>query len=114
MAKCLGSGRAYSALDLRFHMTLAQATGNPLYTLLIDAFRQAFEASMLVGIERWSATPELSRVQELHEAIVDAVVAGDPEAASAAMRQHFDDALQAIVTPTAEPGRRRSRAGRSA
>jgi DNA-binding FadR family transcriptional regulator len=105
MAKCLKSGKAYSALDLRFHLALAEATGNPLYTLLIEAFRQTFEASMLVGIERWSATPELSRVQELHEAIVETVAAGDPEAAAAAMRQHFDDALQAIVTPSEQPGR---------
>ena len=109
MAKCLRSGEAYSALDLRFHLTLAEATGNPLYILLVEAFRQTFEASMLVGIERWSATPELSRVQALHEAIVDAVVAQDAEAASAAMRQHFDDALQAIVTPAEQPGREPSR-----
>jgi DNA-binding FadR family transcriptional regulator len=99
MEACLGSGELYSALDLQLHMTLAKATGNPLYPLLIEALRQLIEASMLVGIERWSATPELRRVQELHEALVEAVIAGDPVAATAAMTQHFDDALAAIFAP---------------
>jgi DNA-binding FadR family transcriptional regulator len=99
MAQCLGDGARYSRLDLQLHLTLAKATTNPLYPLLIEAFRQLIEASMLAGIERWEATPELQRVQDLHEAIVDAVVAGDPEAAATAMAQHFDDALAAILAP---------------
>jgi GntR family transcriptional repressor for pyruvate dehydrogenase complex len=99
MANHLGNAERYSSLDLNLHMTLARATANPLYPLLIEAFRQLIEASMLAGIERWSATPELRRVQDLHEAIVREVVAGDPAAAAAAMAQHFDDALAAILAP---------------
>lgn len=99
MAQCLGDGARYSRLDLQLHLTLAKATANPLYPLLIEAFRQLIEASMLAGIERWEATPELQRVQDLHEAIVDAVVAGDPDAAATAMARHFDDALAAILAP---------------
>lgn len=100
MDQCLGDGKHYSQLDLQLHLTLAKATANPLYPLLIEAFRQLIEASMLAGIGRWEATPELRRVQDLHEAIVDAVVAGDPEGAAEAMAQHFDDALAAILSPT--------------
>jgi len=99
MAEHLGNAERYSSLDLKLHMTLARATANPLYPLLIEAFRQLIEASMLAGIERWSATPELKRVQDLHEDIVREVVAGDPAAAAAAMAQHFDDALAAILAP---------------
>lgn len=103
MARCLGDGTRYSRLDLRLHLALAKATANPLYPLLIEAFRQLIEASMLAGIERWEATPELRRVQVLHQAIVDAVVAGDADAAARAMAQHFDDALAAILSPAAVP-----------
>jgi len=99
MADHLGNAERYSSLDLKLHMTLARATANPLYPLLIEAFRQLIEASMLAGIERWSATPELKRVQDLHEDIVREVLAGDPAAAAAAMAQHFDDALVAILAP---------------
>ncbi|WP_213979832.1 FCD domain-containing protein [Sphingomonas sp. dw_22] len=95
----LGNAEGYASLDLKLHMTLARATANPLYPLLIEAFRQLIEASMLAGIERWSATPELRRVQDLHEDIVREVVAGNPAGAAAAMAQHFDDALSAILAP---------------
>lgn len=101
MADHLSNAERYSSLDLKLHMTLARATANSLYPLLIEAFRQLIEASMLAGIERWSATPELKRVQDLHEDIVREVVAGDPAAAAAAMAQHFDDALAAILAPIA-------------
>lgn len=94
MADALHAGPAYSSLDLRLHLALAQAAGNPLYVLLIEAFRQVFEASMLLGMERWSEESEFETVQRLHEAVVDAVVAGDPAAASQAMTAHFDAAYQ--------------------
>lgn len=99
MATKLGNARRYTELDLQLHALLARATGNPLYTLLIDAFRQLIAASMQEGIERWSASPELRRVQDLHENIVAAVVARDPGAAAGAMAQHFDDALIKILAP---------------
>lgn len=99
MGDCLADGPRYSHLDLQLHMTLARATANPLYPLLIEAFRQLIEASMLAGIQRWAATPELKHVQDLHEAIVRAVEARNPSAAATAMAQHFDDALAKILAP---------------
>lgn len=96
MAGALGDIEAYTALDIRLHLLLAEAADNPLYLLLVEAFRQIFQASMLIGIEHWAKTPELSRVQSLHEEIVAAVVAGDPDAASAAMKRHFDSAIEVM------------------
>jgi len=101
MARDIDDGDRYLDLDLRLHVTLAEATGNPLYSLLIDALRQLILVAMTTGRERWSEIQGLSRVQELHEQIVAAVVAGDPAAAAAAMAQHFDDALTVILAPIA-------------
>lgn len=100
MGRCIDAGERYLELDLKLHVTLAQATGNPLYSLLIDALRQLILVAMTTGRQRWSEVEGLDRVQELHEAIVAAVVAGDPAAAAAAMAQHFDDALTVILAPT--------------
>lgn len=97
MAGKLGDAKRYAELDLRLHAGLARATGNPLYALLIDAFRLLIAASMREGIERWSASPELKRLQDLHEQIVAAVVARDPAAAARAMARHFDEALAKIA-----------------
>lgn len=99
MRRRIDDGDHYLALDLKLHVTLADATGNPLYSLLIDALRQLILVAMATGRERWSQVEGLARVQELHEAIVEAVVAGDPPAAAAAMAQHFDDALTVILAP---------------
>ncbi|MDV6330226.1 FadR/GntR family transcriptional regulator [Asticcacaulis sp. 201] len=92
MRKALHAGAEYSALDLRFHLALAEAAGNPLYVILIEAFRQVFEASMRDGMERRSSNSEVEKVQQLHEAITEAVIAGDPAGASRAMSDHFDEA----------------------
>jgi DNA-binding FadR family transcriptional regulator len=106
MARCIDDGDRYLELDLRLHVTLAEATGNPLYSLLIDALRQLILVAMTTGRQRWSEVEGLDRVQELHEAIVAAVVAGDATAAAAAMAQHFDDALTVILAPiVAQPSR---------
>lgn len=97
MAGQLGKADRYAALDLELHALLAKATGNPLYPLLIEAFRQLIQASMMKGLERWAATPKLDRVQELHEEIVAAVLDKDPAAAAQSMARHFDDAISAII-----------------
>jgi GntR family transcriptional repressor for pyruvate dehydrogenase complex len=102
MAGLLGNADRYAELDMRLHTVLARATNNPLYPLLIEAFRQLIQASMLEGWERWAATPKLQRVQDLHVEIVDAVVAADPDAAVLAMTRHFDDAINAILGPNVE------------
>lgn len=99
MADRIDDAEHYLALDLKLHVTLAQATQNPLYSLLIDALRQLIMVAMTTGRNRWSEIHGLDRVQELHEAIVKAVVAGDPASAAAAMAQHFDDALTVILAP---------------
>lgn len=99
MAEAIDDADRYLELDLRLHVTLAEATGNPLYSLLIDALRQLILVAMTTGRQRWSEVEGLDRVQELHEAIVAAVVASDPAAAAAAMAQHFDDALTVILAP---------------
>jgi DNA-binding FadR family transcriptional regulator len=108
MARRLDDFAGYIRFDVRFHLTLAEATANPLYQMLVEAFRQIFQSSMKFGIERWAATPELHRVQKLHEEVVAAIVARDADAATLAMQRHFDDAIRvmfgAIVPPSGPRG----------
>ncbi len=99
MARHIDDAERYLELDLKLHVTLADATQNPLYSLLIDALRQLIMVAMTTGRNRWSEIHGLDRVQELHEQIVAAVIARDPAAAAAAMAQHFDDALAVILAP---------------
>ncbi|WP_162184724.1 FadR/GntR family transcriptional regulator [Sphingomonas hengshuiensis] len=102
MSGLLGQPDRYAQLDMQLHRLLAQATGNPLFPLLIEAFRHLIQASMVEGLERWAATPKLQRVQDLHVEIVKAVAEKDPIRAARAMEQHFDDAINAILGPLVE------------
>jgi GntR family transcriptional regulator, transcriptional repressor for pyruvate dehydrogenase complex len=105
MGARLRDPEAFVALDLAFHRTIAQATANPFYVVLIEACRAAFAASMDAGLRQRLGRAELERVHKLHAEIVDAVRARDAASAADAMTRHFDDALAALYRP-ARPRRR--------
>ena len=91
MAAAVPDRARYAEADLRFHILLGHATGNPLYPLLVADTQQAVLSSLALALRRGAAPAELDRVQHLHSTILDAVAAGDPAAARRAMTQHFDD-----------------------
>jgi len=97
MQAVLHNRAAYAELDLHFHLSIAAATGNPFYPLLISAGQSAFTQTMLVGLRSRSTQAELQRVQSLHEAILQAVMQQDPVGAATAMTQHFADARHALA-----------------
>jgi len=71
-----------------FHDTIARASGNELFHLLVQSLSWLFDASNL-GVE-YDARRRAS-VQKAHRAIYEAVAAHDPEAAQEAMRLHIDE-----------------------
>jgi GntR family transcriptional repressor for pyruvate dehydrogenase complex len=78
--------REYVALDLLFHRTLAEATGNPVFFVLIEALADLLIRSRLRAIQ---APGGLGESLEGHKAICRAVEEGNPQLARAAMRQHL-------------------------
>ena len=85
------------ASDLSIHETLAEASGNPLNSLVLTALHDAITASLRddhVKVQRTEA--ELVRVIEAHEAIIERVCARDPVGAAAAMSCHFDLSVNSL------------------
>ena len=83
--------------DLAFHTTLARASQNPVYSLLIGAFQGITRQTWPIG---WKSRPtQASRDLMLatHQDIARAVAAGDPHQAVAAMAQHFDESVRALL-----------------
>lgn len=102
LVKMERAGDSSSAFDVdkRFHIAIAAATGNSLVQTVIEMLWTIREQSplcvhMFAQARREGVTP---RVAE-HQAIVDAIAAGDPQAARDAMRSHLrrvtDDLLKA-------------------
>ncbi|MFO1174514.1 MAG: FadR/GntR family transcriptional regulator [Paracoccaceae bacterium] len=84
--------------DLAFHMALARASRNPVFGLIVGAFQGITSQTWPIG---WKSrtTPEAREAMIAnHEKIAEAVVAGDPEQAVAAMALHFDESVRALVS----------------
>lgn len=80
-------------LDLEFHLLLAQAAGNPLLTTL-----HSLMGSWTAQVRKHSHATTKGRRMSIdgHRAILDAVRAGDPNAARRAMELHLGEVRDAI------------------
>jgi DNA-binding FadR family transcriptional regulator len=72
----------------RFHLEILEAAGNPMLALMA---RPVYEVLGHQYIEKASSPAFWSKVAVEHEAVLDAIGAGDAEAAEAAMRSHLGD-----------------------
>ncbi|MFD0489977.1 DNA-binding FadR family transcriptional regulator [Saccharopolyspora erythraea NRRL 2338] len=89
---------AWVALDSLFHITIAQASGNPVFGKVIEEIRDALakQSALLnqLGDRRGGSNTE-------HRRIVEAIAGGSQEAATEAMAfhlEHVEAALTSIVT----------------
>ncbi|MFC7272892.1 FadR/GntR family transcriptional regulator [Paractinoplanes rhizophilus] len=85
--RAAASGPAYAAADIAFHHLLLEASGNALLAELYRGTGGNEQALLHLNSPTvdWPATvPGLAEIDAAHAAIVDAVLAGDPDAAAAA------------------------------
>ncbi len=87
---------AYLKHDLAFHLALARATQNPLFVMLIESMREPLAASMRASHVRRRGPRDFAQAHAAHEAIWQAVSAGDSAGAERAMRLHFADVTAAL------------------
>jgi GntR family transcriptional regulator, transcriptional repressor for pyruvate dehydrogenase complex len=107
MRGAVGDAKLYVDLDLELHRQIAAMSANPALLGVTEAVRNhVFEAMTRLRTHREMAGLVGSEHAE-HARIVDAIVAGQPEAAAAAMRSHMDttaalvQAIQAEAAPAA-------------
>ncbi|MDT9593416.1 FCD domain-containing protein [Nocardioides zeae] len=87
----------FLALDARFHLALAEASGNAVLVAVMAGLRTAIEAYVQQGaraIDDWPATA--ARLRAEHGQIVAAVEAGDVARAERCVRHHIDGYFQQI------------------
>jgi len=84
--------------DLAFHRSIAQASGNPQFTLLLGFLEQYLRDAVRVtrdNEERHAGFADQVRAE--HDAIFIAIEAGDPVAARAAATEHMVQAARRLV-----------------
>lgn len=86
----IGTGD-FNRLDAAFHVRIAASSGNVLTGHLMTSLRGAINRQMIdayAALEDWQRTAETVRSE--HRAILAAIVAGDADAASRAVREHIE------------------------
>ena len=86
MAAAIDSAEAYVAADIRYHLVIAEATGNRLLLHLMQAIRERL-TEMFGTVFKFPGGPERSIAQ--HRLITQAIAAEDAERARQAMTEHI-------------------------
>ena len=90
MAQNLEPAAAFIDADIRFHLQLAECSGNALFANVVAALREPLRESQVVTREGAGRLGDAYPVAlEAHERIYAAVAAGDAAAAAQAMREHL-------------------------
>ena len=85
MESALDSEEGFITADLRFHLTIAEASGNRLIALLMEAIRSLLQRS-LSSAYQIPGSPESAVV--LHRLILEAIAERRPEEARQRMQEH--------------------------
>lgn len=93
-----GDHQSFIAHDSRFHLILAEASGNPLYVLLLQALRAPLEKSIEAGLQAHDINDRREQIINVHQTIVDSVCRRDAQGAGEAMKAHFTSAINALIT----------------
>lgn len=85
-------------LDIEFHLAIARASGNPLMAEAIGFLTGGMRQTIVATRERsGEVIGEVKRMTlDEHEAIRDAILAGDPDGARAAMLAHITNAAHRL------------------
>lgn len=92
-ANCVGA-------DIRFHLAVAQATGNPHFADCMKQLGEAIIPRARVNTATLVADDldqYLSRTHREHEDIYNAILRQDPDSARAAMRTHLSNSRERLV-----------------
>ncbi len=83
--------------DIAFHEAIAAASRNPMFALLVRSFHVVTRQTWAIG---WNSRPsDAARMASVdgHAAIAAAIAARDHRAAEAAMAEHFDMSVRALL-----------------
>jgi DNA-binding FadR family transcriptional regulator len=83
--------------DLAFHLEIAKAAKNPVFSLIVGAFERVTRQTWPIGWRsRTSAAEQLAMIQ-IHLDLAEAIASGEPQAARELMARHFDESVRALL-----------------
>jgi DNA-binding FadR family transcriptional regulator len=88
---------ALMELDIRFHEVIAQASGNPLYAILVGSFRVITRQTWHIGWRSRATVENRTENIRCHGRIAAAIAEQDAAGARDAMQEHFDSAVSVLL-----------------
>jgi GntR family transcriptional repressor for pyruvate dehydrogenase complex len=83
--------------DLRFHQSIGSSTGNPVLAETLRYIGSLMRSGMRVTRANEARRADFTeQVRREHQIVLEAIEAGDPEAARAAARQHMEHAAERL------------------
>lgn len=84
--------------DLAFHVEIAKAAKNPVFSLIVGAFDRVTRQTWPIGWRSRSSDAEQLAMIQIHIDLAGSIVAGDPQSARDLMARHFDQSVKALLT----------------
>jgi DNA-binding FadR family transcriptional regulator len=84
--------------DIAFHTAIAGASRNPLFALIVGSFDVITRQTWRIGWDSRQTDDDRMASVECHERIAAAIVAREPRTAEAAMAEHFDNSVRALLS----------------
>ena len=84
--------------DIAFHSAIAVASRNPLFALIVGSFSVVTRQTWRIGWESRPTVAERLANLECHARIAAAIDAREPRVAEAAMAEHFDNSVRALLS----------------
>jgi GntR family transcriptional regulator, transcriptional repressor for pyruvate dehydrogenase complex len=86
MRNCMSTNDEYLQADIDFHLAIAKASQNTVFTMILQIVRPLME-DMIIETLKYNHRPEQS--MKYHEKIYEAIKAGNPDAAAKSMGEHL-------------------------
>ncbi|MEN0137342.1 MAG: GntR family transcriptional regulator [Rhodococcus sp. (in: high G+C Gram-positive bacteria)] len=93
-AAAVGNEHQFAHHDLGLHDLILDAADNSRARAIVKTLR---ETTRLLGANTADKTRTLTDIDDEHTPVIDAIIAGDPDKAEAAMRQHLENTGRLLV-----------------
>lgn len=84
--------------DLAFHLEIAKAGKNPVFSIIVGAFEGATRQTWPIGWRSRATKAERENMLDIHLDVAAAIKAGDPQVAQMHMARHFDESVRALLS----------------
>ena len=96
------SGEATTEADIAFHLAIAEASGNALFSQIVVSFVPLMRVAVPKAWRTRRTEEERADVLATHRALAAAIADGDSEAAQRLMAAHFDESIGAKLQSQGE------------